>query len=111
MKFVLKWLINGAIVVAFLMYYSDATFWQAAIAATGLTILSYLIGDQLILRATNNFLATICDFALAALYFLVLTYMMDWTLSMGETLFLALLVGVAEWILHRYIFHDKHRAA
>lgn len=110
-KFLLKWLINGAIVVAFLSYYSDTSFWNAAIAATGLSVIAYLVGDQLILRSTNNLLATICDFVLTVVYFGVLSYVLDWGLSWGETLFLSLLVGAAEWVLHRYVFLENLKVA
>jgi len=110
-KFLLKWLINGAIIVAFLMYYSDASLLGAAIAATGLTIIAYLVGDQLILRNTNNLFATICDFVLTVIYFGAVSYILDWKLSWGETMFLALLVGAGEWVMHRYVFHEEPQTA
>ncbi|MDQ0116204.1 DUF2512 family protein [Paenibacillus harenae] len=110
-KFLLKWLINGAIVVAFLTYYADATFWNAAIAATALTVIAYLVGDQFILRTTNNLFATICDFLLAVVYFGALSYVFDWELSWGETFFLAVLIGVAEWVFHRYVFNEELRVS
>lgn len=109
-KFLLKWVINGAIAVSFLMYYSSATFWGAVLAATGLTVIAYLLGDQLILRASNNAAATFADFVLTVLYFMALTYMFDWNISWGEAIFLAVLIGVAEWILHRYVFREAQVA-
>ena len=111
LKFILKWMINGTIVAAYMMYYSDISLWNAVIAATGLTVIAYLAGDQLILRTTNNFIATTCDFLLAVLYFGVLSSILDWKLSWGETLFLALLIAAAEWVMHRYVFQDELKAA
>lgn len=108
-KFLLKWMVNGAIVVALMMYYSDTTFWNAAIAATGLTVIAYLIGDLLILRGTNNMITTICDFLLAAVYLGALSYVFDWNLSWGEAFFAAFLIGLAEWVLHRYVFSGELR--
>ncbi|MFD0669875.1 DUF2512 family protein [Cohnella sp. GCM10027633] len=67
MKFVFKWLLNGVIVVTMLMMYADVSFTEAAITATVLTIIAYVLGDQLILRATNNTIATLCDAVLAFL--------------------------------------------
>ncbi|WP_036717955.1 DUF2512 family protein [Paenibacillus harenae] len=108
-KFLLKWLVNGAVVVSLLLYYTDISFWNAAIAATVLTIIAYLLGDQLILRRTNNIIATIADFVLAAIYLGVLAYAFDWDLSMGETLMISFLLGIAEWVLHRYVFNEELR--
>lgn len=110
-KFLLKWLVNGAVVISLLLYYSNASFWSAAIAATGLTVIAYFLGDQMLLRSTNNMAATVADFLLAAIYLGALSYFLDWWLSMGETLFIALLVGVAEWVLHRFVFNEKLRLA
>jgi uncharacterized membrane protein YvlD (DUF360 family) len=107
LKFLLKWLVNGTIVVSSLFYYSDASFWTAAIGATGLTIIAYLLGDLLVLRSSNNLVATFADFGLAAIYLGALSYVFEWRLSLGETLFIAFLLGVAEWVLHRYIFNEE----
>ncbi|MFS0722874.1 DUF2512 family protein [Paenibacillus sp. 1P07SE] len=106
-KLLMKWVVNGTVVVAFLMYYSNATFGMAALMATGLTALSYLIGDQVLLRATNSLIAAICDVLLAVVYFGVLSYALGLGITWGEAFFLGLLVGVVEWVLHRYVFKDK----
>lgn len=111
LKFILKWLVNGAVVVALLLYYTEIGFWQAAFAATGLTVVSYLIGDQFLLRTTNNFFAALCDVVLAAIYLAVLSYGFDWDLSWGETAFISVLLGVAEWVLHRFVFNEEFRVA
>jgi len=104
LKFFVKWLINGVIVVTMLMYYADVSFINAAITATVLTIIAYVIGDQLILRASNNMVATISDAVLAFVFFWVAAVIMNWRLDLTEIFFIALMLGVAEWILHRYLF-------
>jgi hypothetical protein len=111
LKFLLKWIVNGAIVAVFLLYYTEVGFWNAALAATGLTLVSYLIGDQFLLRTTNNFFAALCDMVLAAIYLAVLAYGFDWSLSWGETAFISVLFGVAEWVLHRFLFNEELKAA
>ncbi|WP_164472655.1 DUF2512 family protein [Cohnella candidum] len=104
MKFVLKWIVNGAIVVCLLMYYAHARFWEAAIAATLLTIIAYFIGDQFILRRMNNAAATAADAVLAIVYLWIASYVRDWNLDAGEILWIALILGIAEWLMHRYLF-------
>lgn len=111
MKFILKWLVNGAIVVSLLMYYADASFIPAAITATILTLIAYFIGDLLILRMTNNIIATLSDAVLAFLFLWIAGFVMNWSLSFMEILFISLLLGVAEWVLHRYVFNSNLTAA
>lgn len=104
MKFILKWLINGVIVVTLLMYYADVPFIDAAITATVLTLIAYFVGDQLILRASNNAVATLCDAVLAYVILWLAASEMDWNLNMGEIFVITAILGIAEWVIHRYIF-------
>lgn len=107
MKFILKWLINGAISIPLLMYYGDISFSTAAITATMLTFVSYFVGDQFILRASNNAVATISDAVLAFVLLWIASYEMNWGLNFTEMLVITLLLGLAEWFLHRYLFASK----
>ncbi|WP_372637678.1 DUF2512 family protein [Cohnella sp.] len=107
MKFVLKWLLNGVIVVTMLMYYAEVSFINAALTATVLTLIAYFVGDQMILRATNNAVATISDAVLAFAVLWGAAYMMDWPLSFGEALIITAILGIAEWFLHRYVFRSN----
>lgn len=110
-KFLLKLVVNGAIVISMLMYYSQATFGGAVIAAAGLTVTSYFLGDQLILRRGNNALATFADFVWTALYLGVASFLFDWGLNAMELLFISVLVGAAEWLLHRYVMNMNWKTA
>ena len=56
-----------------------------------LTLASYLIGDLLILRKTNNTMATISDFAIA---FLVI-WLMGENLTYGDSLIMPALIAAA----------------
>lgn len=107
MKFLLKWLVNGAIVVNLLVFYADVSFINAAITATALTIVAYFIGDQMILRATNNGVATVADAMLAFIVLWLAAMLMDWDLSVGENLIITALLGIAEWFIHRYVFRAR----
>lgn len=104
MKFILKWLVNGAVVSLMLMYYADVPFITSVITATALTIIAYFVGDQLILRATNNAVATFADAMLAFMVLWIAAYAMDWNLSLGEILIISVILAIAEWVIHRYIF-------
>ncbi|MFC3800690.1 DUF2512 family protein [Cohnella sp. GCM10012308] len=107
MKFVLKWLVNGAVVTTLLMYYSNASFLGAATTATILTIIAYIVGDQIILRSTNNMIATVSDGIMAYLVLWIAASTMNWTISAGEILIVAIITGVAEFFIHRYVFQSR----
>lgn len=103
MKFIIKWVLNGVIVTALLMWFADVSFWSAFITASVLTVIAYLLGDQVLLRATNNTVATIADLLLAAVYLGVVEAFYDWGLSFGEIAMISILVAAAEWVYHRYV--------
>ena len=85
MKFIFKWLINGVIVSSLLVFYTDINYITAAFIASALSVIDYFIGDQLLLRATNNTVATIAD-GLGTLLFLgIVADSMNFDLSFGES--------------------------
>jgi hypothetical protein len=111
-NFLWKWLLNGVIVVLLMMWFADVNFWTAAVTATVLTVIAYFIGDQMILRMSNNTVATVMDFVLAVVYLLIVEYFFDFGLSFGEIVTIALVLGIAEWFFHRYFLRDdKARAS
>jgi len=110
MKFIIKWVLNGIIVTALLIWYADVTFWTAFVAASVLTIIAYLLGDQLVLRSTNNTVATVTDFLLAAVYLGLASYFFNWDLTFGETMIISAILGLAEWVYHRYVLGDDQVA-
>lgn len=108
MKFLLKWIINGVIVITLLMLTGDnISFWSAAVTATILTIIAYVLGDLMILRMTNNIIATLCDALLAFIVLWAAAGFMDWEITAGQVTFTAIVLGFAEWFIHRYIFQPK----
>jgi membrane protein HdeD len=110
-KFIVKLVANGVVVVPLLLWYTEATFWQAAVTAVILSGIAYLLGDQLILRVTNNTVATLADAALAFVYFWSVASLMDWTLTFGENLMITLILGVVEAVYHRYLGNRDRRTA
>ncbi len=65
--------------------------------------ISYLLGDLLILRRTNNTVASISDFILA---YVVLYFMMDAAVIRGDiNLFTAALISAVGITVFEYFFH------
>jgi hypothetical protein len=107
MKFIFKWLINGVIVSSLLVFYTDINYITAAFIASALSVIDYFIGDQLLLRATNNTVATIADGVGTLLFLGIVADSMNFDLSFGESLIIAALLAVSEWIIHRYILRPE----
>ncbi|MEF3304033.1 DUF2512 family protein [Paenibacillus sp. GYB003] len=106
-NFVIKWVLNGIVVTLLLLYFANVTFWPAALAATILTIIAYFVGDQLILRNTNNTVATIADGILTFLYLYLIEMVYSWGLSVGEILVISVVVAICEAVLHRLVFQER----
>lgn len=103
MHFLFKWLLNGIIVTLLAAWYADVTYLAALAAASALATIAYLAGDLWLLPKTNNTVATVSDFALAAVFLFAVRYFFDWDLGFGEILFISALVAWAEWLYHRYV--------
>ncbi|MCM3145891.1 DUF2512 family protein [Brevibacillus sp. MER 51] len=109
-RFLIKAAVNGIIVVTCLWWFANASWTSAILTALGLTIIAYLIGDQLILRATNNVTATIADAVIAGIYLWAVARWLNWPLSFGELIITVALLGVAELVYHRYLgIYDHNR--
>ncbi|MDF2683852.1 MAG: hypothetical protein K0R47_5042 [Brevibacillus sp.] len=102
-RFLVKVVMNGIILVPFLLWYTEATVLSAIVTSIGLSIIAYLIGDKLILRASNNIVATISDAILAAVYLWVVAAFMNWSLTWGELLFTVVVLGVVELLYHYFL--------
>ena len=111
MKLVMKLLVNGIFAVSLLLWFTNATFWEAVVASVILSVIAYFVGDQLILRASNNTVATIVDALLVFAYFWFVAYFLNWNLSIGELLIITLVLGVIEAIFHRYLASGRKRSA
>jgi hypothetical protein len=103
-KFIMKWILDGAVVALLLIYFADVSFLEAAITSTALTIITYGIGDQVILRSTNNAVATFADGVLGFFILWIAAYSMKWAIHLGQILIIAVILAIAEWVVHRYIF-------
>ncbi|QQE76345.1 DUF2512 family protein [Brevibacillus composti] len=102
-RFLLKLVLNGIVLIPLLYWFTEITIWQSILASVGLTIIAYFIGDQFILRASNNLVATISDAILAAVYLWAVAVIFNWDLNLGEILFTVAILGIAEFFFHRIL--------
>ena len=100
-----------AVLFIILGIFYDMSFGNVLSISVVLTLASYLIGDLLILRRTNNTMATISDFAIA---FLVI-WLMGENLTYGDSLIMPALIAAAgialfETFFHKYIARQINEA-
>lgn len=96
-KFIASLVVLGIILG---MFY-DFTFGDVFLITAVLGVVSYFLGDQLILRATNNFIASAADFGLS--FFLI--WFMGAMLTDENNLLSASLISAAAITLFEYLFH------
>lgn len=110
-RFIWKLVLNGLILVPFLYWFTNASLIGIATAAVILAIVSYFIGDQFILRRTNNLIATLADGILAYAYLWVVASTFNWTLSQSELLTTVISLAIVEAIYHAMLvrFWDESR--
>jgi membrane protein HdeD len=108
-RFLAKWLIGAIIIVPLLMWFTEASFWGAFLATSAFCIISYLVGDLGILRASNNTIATLADAGLALAWFWIVADFSDWSLSGGELITLTIAITIFEAIFHRMITSARAR--
>ncbi|MCP3775795.1 YndM family protein [Paenibacillus sp. MZ04-78.2] len=111
MKFIVKLLLNGIVVVPLLMWFSEATLLQAVITALVLSIIAYLVGDQWILKVSNNTVATAADAVLSFAVLWMAARWMNWDLSFMEMIIISLVLGVVEVFFHRFLGTVDDRTA
>ena len=106
---VVKFLMVAVILEIVLRFMTTLTFGQILTVALTVTIVSYLIGDLLVLRFTGNFLATIADFVV--ILFTVYAFNSFFYrpgISFMDAFWTALILGVAEAAFHRFVNNRLH---
>ncbi|WP_088070623.1 YndM family protein [Gottfriedia luciferensis] len=103
---IIKFIASLAILYIVLGVGYDMAFRNVFMITLVLGIISYIIGDLLILPKTNNTIATIAD---AVLAFVIIWYMGS-KLTYGGSMFKpalisAIVLGVFEYFFHKYVYN------
>jgi ABC-type Co2+ transport system permease subunit len=102
-KFLTKLIFNGAVLIPLLFLLCDASWTQVILFSVVLSIIAFFVGDQWILRESNNTVATIADFGLAGIMLWAAADMLHWSLSSSEIIVVALVLGFVEAMFHRLL--------
>ncbi|MBO0991796.1 YndM family protein [Bacillus sp. SD088] len=97
----IKFLASLALLYMILGMFYGMSFANVFLITLTLGVVSYLIGDLLILPRTNNSIATAADFGLS----LFVIWMMSIALTTGANLFMMSLVAAVGITIFEYFFH------
>lgn len=100
----IKFIMTAVVLEIVLLLLSGVTFGRILWIALVITVASYIIGDMVILPATNNVVATIADIGLS----LIIIYMFNFFWNRNDLPFLsaliaAVILGGGEWVFHKFI--------
>lgn len=104
---IFKYVITAIILEIVLLLFGNFNFTNILWISLAITLISYIIGDNILLPATNNTVATIADVILA----LVTIYLVNYLWIKNRFPFFAALVaavalGIGEWFFHKLIDSD-----
>jgi Protein of unknown function (DUF2512) len=107
----IKFLMVSIVLVTVLSMLTNLTFSDMLYISGTVTILAYVIGDMLILRMSNNIVATIADAGLALFTIYMFNYLWNiQAIDFTDALIAAAILGVGEWFFHKYVannvFHE-----
>lgn len=84
--------------------FTDLSLGQGVLIGILISVVTYILGDLIVLPVTDNTAATAADVATAGVVYWMAVRGLDGIgLSIWEVLLLALIVGVSEWFLHTYL--------
>lgn len=101
---VIKLTIVFIILEAVLYFNTGLSFTGIFFLALAVSIVSYLVGDLLILPMSNNIAATVSDFILS----LAVIFLFSWVIagagvSFYRALVASLIIAAGEWVFHKYL--------
>ena len=108
MSFLIKLFLNGVIAIPMLMWLADIPFFTAFVTAVLLAIVAYFIGDRFVLPKSFNAFATYVDALLSFGFLWWASALFDWDLIASEALAIAVVIGLAEVLFHRYLRNEGH---
>ncbi|PZE20365.1 DUF2512 family protein [Paenibacillus xerothermodurans] len=102
-RFLVKLLLGSVVLIPLLYYLTAADVSEIVTAVVLFLLIDFFVGDQFILRLTNNMVATVADAGAAGIYFWLVAYWNEWDLTASELLAVVVVVGLFEAIFHRIL--------
>jgi uncharacterized membrane protein len=100
----IKFILAAVVLEVDLLLFSDLNFIQILFLALLIAVASYIVGDLVILPATNNIIATISDVVLSLI--IVFIFNIIWNrvnIPFFSAVIAAVVIGITEWFFHKAI--------
>lgn len=100
----IKFILAAVVLEVDLLLLSELNFFQILYLALLIAVASYIVGDLVILPATNNIVATISDVVLSLI--IVFIFNIIWNkedIPFFSAIIAAVVIGIAEWFFHKAI--------
>jgi hypothetical protein len=106
----IKFLAIAAVSVVILGFFYNVDIFSVLLVSAAITVISYYIGDKLVLPRTHNRMATIADFGLSFLLFLLFlnTFIENPNFPIiTSSLLTAAGIAVGEYFIHRMLITNN----
>jgi hypothetical protein len=101
---VIKYLMVAVVLGVVLTMLTTADLGDVLYLSVIVTLISYIVGDLVILPLTNNFVATIADAGISILTILLFNNaVLGENIYFGTALIASLVLAVGEWFFHKYV--------
>jgi uncharacterized membrane protein len=103
----IKFIIVALVIAVVLNTLTTITLSETLLISAAVTIISYIIGDLLILPTTNNTIATFADIGLSLLTIYMFNFIWNTIrISFIHAFITAVVIGVGEWFFHKYVVNN-----
>jgi uncharacterized membrane protein YvlD (DUF360 family) len=101
---IIKFIMVAVILEIALNLMTALSFGEILWISLVVTVISYVIGDLIVLALTNNTVATLVDFGIALATIYLFNYMSGYEfISFTDALISAIVIGIGEWFFHKYV--------
>lgn len=108
-SFLVKFVCTAVILGIVLLLMTSLTFGQILVVSAAVTIISYFVGDLLILSVSNNTIATIADIALSFFTIYLFNFWANYTtITFAAALVASIALGAGEWFFHKYMVRSVY---
>lgn len=105
---IIKFLVVLIVLEIVLSLLTNLNFMDIAYVSLAVTLLSYFIGDLLILPKTNNTVATAADLALSFVTILLFDALIPGgVITPIDALWSSLALALGEWFFHKYLAREQ----
>jgi len=105
---IIKIVLNAIILEFTLRMLTNLTFADILYISVIVTAITYVIGDIIVLPASNNVIATITDISITVIGIYMFNFLWDIVeISFMEALVSGIAIGFGAWFIHKYIVDNN----